>query len=98
MNKLQSGVGSRIRQRRRIRWSGIAAQPAAKRPNERWSMDFVSDRINSGRVIRTLTLVDDCTRECLAIEVDISPGRTTRGTGIGSGSRRARLAGGHRSG
>ena len=44
------------------------------RANERWSMDFVSDCVSTGRVIRTLTVVDDCTRECPAIEVDTSLG------------------------
>jgi putative transposase len=64
----------RIRQRRRIRWSGVAVKPAARQPNERWSMDFVSDCVNTGKVIRMLTIVDDCTRECPAIEVDTSLG------------------------
>lgn len=64
----------RLRQRRRIRWRGTAVRPAAERPNERWSMDFVSDAVSSGRVIRMLTLVDDYTRECPAIEVDTSLG------------------------
>jgi len=64
----------RIRQRRRICWSGPAREPAARRPNEKWSMDFVSDCVSTGRVIRMLTVVDDCTRECPAIEVDTSLG------------------------
>ena len=64
----------RIRQRRRIRWSGVVTSPAAAKPNERWSMDFVSDCVSSGTVIRLLTIVDDCTRECPAIEVDTSLG------------------------
>src|SRR5437763_13780055 len=64
----------RIRQRRRIRWRGAVTSPAATRPNERWSMDFVSDCVSTGKVIRILTLVDDCTRECPAIEVDTSLG------------------------
>jgi putative transposase len=70
----EEGLAMRIRQRRRIRWSGTAVQPAAERPNQRWSMDFVSDSISSGKVIRMLTLVDDYTRECLSIEVDTSLG------------------------
>jgi putative transposase len=37
-------------------------------------MDFVSDCTAAGRTIRALTLVDDYTRECLAIEVDTSLG------------------------
>ncbi len=40
--------------------------------NERWSLDFVHDCLESGRRIRTLNVVDDFTRECLAIEVDTS--------------------------
>ena len=39
-----------------------------RRWNERWSMDFVSDCMAGGRMIRALTLVDDYTRECLAME------------------------------
>ena len=39
-------------------------------PNEGWSMDFMSDELYDGRRIRLLTLVDNFTRESLAIEVD----------------------------
>jgi putative transposase len=35
-------------------------------PNDRWSLDFVSDQLTCGRRFRILTVVDDCTRECLA--------------------------------
>ena len=35
-------------------------------------MDFVRDTLGDGRAFRAFTLVDDCTRECLAIEVDTS--------------------------
>lgn len=41
-------------------------------PNERWSLDFVSDQLTDGRRFRVLTVVDDCTRECLALVVDTS--------------------------
>lgn len=37
-------------------------------------MDFVSDQLAAGRKFRNLTIVDDFTRECLAIEVDTSLG------------------------
>ncbi len=70
----EEGLAMRIRARRRIRWNGRVTSRAAVRPNQRWSMDFVSDCINNGRVIRMLTVVDDCTRECPAIEVDTSLG------------------------
>lgn len=41
-------------------------------PNERWSLDFVSDQFTDGRRFRVLTVVDDCTRECLALVADTS--------------------------
>lgn len=37
--------------------------------NEIWSMDFVADALFDGRRLRALTVVDNYTRECLAIEV-----------------------------
>lgn len=37
--------------------------------NERWSMDFVSDQLANSLRFRTLNIVDDCSREALAIEV-----------------------------
>jgi len=70
----EEGLVMRIRQRRRIRWSGAVTSPAAAKPNERWSMDFMSDCVSTGKVIRMLTMVDDCTRECPGIEVDTSLG------------------------
>ena len=70
----EEGLAMRIRQRRRIRWSGAVVKPAASQPNERWSMDFVGDCVSRGKVIRMLTIVDDCTRECPVIEVDTSLG------------------------
>jgi putative transposase len=65
------------RKRRRKGAAGIRAViPAAVRPNEHWSMDFVSDSIVTGRRFRALTIVDNYTRECPAIEVDTSLGGT----------------------
>jgi len=70
----EEGLAMRIRHRRRIRWKGAVTSPAATRPKQRWSMDFVSDCVSGRKVIRMLTIVDDCTRECPAIEVDTSLG------------------------
>jgi putative transposase len=42
------------------------------RTNERWSMDFTSDQLADGRRFRTFNVVDDCSRECLAIRVERS--------------------------
>jgi putative transposase len=41
-------------------------------PNQRWSLDFVSDVLADGRRFRALGVVDDFTRECLALVVDTS--------------------------
>ena len=41
------------------------------KPNERWSLDFVSDQFTDGRHFRILTVVDDCTRECLGLLADV---------------------------
>ena len=48
--------------------------PAAipQEPNQRWSLDFVSDTLDDGRRFRILVVVDDRTRECLALVVDTS--------------------------
>jgi putative transposase len=43
-----------------------------ERPNQRWSLDFVSDQLSDGRRFRVLVVVDDFTRECLALVVDTS--------------------------
>lgn len=43
-----------------------------ERPNDRWSLDFVSDAFTDGRRFRILAVVDDCSRECLALVADTS--------------------------
>lgn len=40
--------------------------------NERWSLDFVSDAFTDGRRFRVLAVVDDYSRECLALIADTS--------------------------
>lgn len=48
--------------------------PAATHANQRWSIDFMHDRLVNGRMLRTLNVVDDFTRECLALSVGHSFG------------------------
>lgn len=43
-----------------------------KGPNQRWSVDFVSDSLACGRRFRILSVIDDFSRECLASVVDTS--------------------------
>lgn len=68
------GLAVRRRTRRRKACAAVRVVDAVVRPNQRWSMDFTHDgwgRRGGGR-FRTLNIVDDFTRECLAIEVDVS--------------------------
>ena len=41
-------------------------------PNQRWSLDFLFDQLTDGRRFRILAVVDDCTRECMALAADTS--------------------------
>jgi putative transposase len=68
--------GLSLRKRKRKKTAAIARVilPPAEVPNERWSMDFVTDSLVTGRKFRCLVIVDDYSRECLAIEVDTSMG------------------------
>lgn len=63
-----------VRKRNRRRRISPVRTPlrVATAANQAWSMDFVSDGLASGRRFRTLNVVDDYTREALAIEVDTS--------------------------
>ncbi len=49
-----------------------AIMPIATRANQIWTYDFVFDEAVSGRKLKMLTLIDEYTRECLAVEVDTS--------------------------
>lgn len=75
--------GLQVRRRKRKQTCRSARVPLVDvpdRPNQRWSMDFVHDGLASSATFRSLTLVDDFTRECPHIEVARSiPGaRVTR--------------------
>jgi putative transposase len=72
--RLYREEGLKLRKRRRRARAHIERAPLTKpaRADERYSMDFMRDTLADGRVFRTLNIVDDYTRECLAIEVDTS--------------------------
>lgn len=61
----------RRRGRKKLVRARVPLAPA-RVPNERWAMDFLRDTLASGPAFRALTIVDTCTREALAIEVDHS--------------------------
>lgn len=60
----------RRRPRRRVAAAHREVHPELATVNECWSMDFVADELFNGRRLRTLTVVDNFSRECLAITVD----------------------------
>ncbi|MEZ6196802.1 MAG: IS3 family transposase [Planctomycetota bacterium] len=74
------GLALRKRKRKRLKGQARAPQVEAERPNVRWSMDFVHDQTAGGRSFRMLNVVDDCTREALAVEVasSLPSGRVIR--------------------
>jgi putative transposase len=70
----EEGLALRRKRRRKGAAGARIVLPPAQRPNERWSMDFVSDSVVTGRRFRALTVVDNFSRECPVIEVDTSLG------------------------
>jgi putative transposase len=68
----EEALGVRRRKRQRIGAVERQAVTVPTRCLERWSMDFVSDALSAGRKFRSLNIVDDFSRECLATEVDTS--------------------------
>jgi len=66
------GLAVRTKPRKRLASRPRVPLPAPTRPNERWSMDFVSARLADGRWFRTLTVLDVYSRESLALVADRS--------------------------
>lgn len=66
------GLTVRTTPRKKLASRARVPAVAPTRPNERWTMDFVSARTSDGRWFRTLTIVDIYTREALALVVDRS--------------------------
>ena len=56
----------------RRRSGDTGADDSAQRPNQRWSLDFVSDAFVCGRRFRILCVIDDYSRECVALGADTS--------------------------
>ena len=69
-----------MRTKRRKKLASRARVPPARAtaPQQRWSMDFVHDRLIDGRAFRVLTVIDQFTRECVALVA----ASTWRGEGI----------------
>lgn len=66
------GLSVRTKRRRRLVAAPREALAAPTRPNQRWSMDFVSDCTEAGQRFRVLTVVDDFSRRCVTLVTAIS--------------------------
>ena len=62
----------RQKRRRRVSQANRAVELVATKPNECWSMDFLSDTLADGRAVRVFAAVDDCSKVSPVIEVDLS--------------------------
>jgi len=67
---LEEGLIVRTQKRRERAQRQRVPLGQAVRPKQKWSMDFVAQRLPDGRWIRVLTVVDQFTRECLTLFAD----------------------------
>ena len=68
----EEGLMVRTKHRTKAACRHRVPQAVATAPNQRWSMDFMSERVADGRWFRILTVVDQFTRECLCLLADQS--------------------------
>jgi putative transposase len=74
-------AGVRRRRGRKRARGTRTPMPEALRPNERWSLDFLSDTFGASRRFRILAVNDDCCRENLCLMADTSiSGAGSRGS------------------
>ena len=69
-SKLNLQIQKRFKKKRKSHLRLVLPQPM--KPNQIWSMDFVSDALSDHRKFRCFNLVDEFTHECLTIYVDRS--------------------------
>lgn len=68
----EEGLQVRTRRRRKISTQPRLKLDAATRVDERWSMDFVTDQLADGRSFRAFAVVDQFSRECIALHAGFS--------------------------
>ena len=68
----EEGLAMRTRKRKKLACRARVPVAEARGRNERWSMDFMMDRLANGQAFRILTVVDQYTRECPLLLVDRS--------------------------
>jgi putative transposase len=67
---IEEGLIVRTKKRKERAQRQRVAQGSALRPDQKWSMDFVAQRLPDGRWIRVLTVIDQFTRECVTLLAD----------------------------
>jgi putative transposase len=68
----EEGLLVRTKQRKKIARRQRIPAAIASRPNQCWSIDFVSEKLSDGRSFRILTGVDQFTRECVLLVAERS--------------------------
>jgi putative transposase len=68
----EEGLSVRRRRGRKRARGSRTPMPVPLRPNQRWSLDFVSDTFGASRKFRILAVNDDCTRQNLGLIADTS--------------------------
>jgi putative transposase len=68
----EEGLSVRLTRRRKRVSHLRVVPPFPSQVNERWSMDFVADTVLDGRRFRTLTVVDNWSRQSQLIELDLT--------------------------
>lgn len=73
-SRVYRALNLQLKNRRRKKMLKVTRVPfkKASRPNEIWSFDFVSDRTESLRKLKTLTIVDDCSKRSPGLLTDYS--------------------------
>jgi putative transposase len=66
----EDGLTVRTKTRKKLARRSRMVTPKAMRPNQKLSMDFMSAKLLDGRWFRVLTVIDQFTRECLALVAD----------------------------
>ena len=66
----EDGLTVRTKTRKKLARRARVVTPRATRPNQKLSMDFMSAKLLDGRWFRVLTVIDQFTRECLALVAD----------------------------
>lgn len=63
----EEGLAVRRKGRRRRSQAPKPVRTLLHRTDERWSLDFIADTLSSGRTFRCLAVIDEFSRECLAL-------------------------------